>query len=239
MAERLWSSRDLNFIFSTSLNVSKTTAKSYKKGDRNDNKKKITSVWPVWTHAERITGQFLKAFQYQIHDEIELYGEVNNEEHTGPAVLGVCWHHHIRETTKKELTWDKKMTHDALKAELQPAECMPINIKDVTSHTVQFCWLKSITCKISPIFKEFWNEPTGTESWGLHQVLLNILSCGQEHEQTNETVFQCAEVLQSERYTHTLKKNKKGNNTEKIKSQHTGSEELVEKRQKPGRTNTE
>lgn len=30
-----------------------------------------------------------KPKKYQIHDEIELYGEVNNEEHTGPAVLGV------------------------------------------------------------------------------------------------------------------------------------------------------
>lgn len=111
----------------------------------------IASVWPVWTHAERMTGRFLKASQYQIHDEIELYGEVNDEEHTGPAVLGVCWHHHIRETTKKELTWDKKMTHDALKAELP--ECKPINIKDVTSHTVQFCLLKSIFSKINPIFQ--------------------------------------------------------------------------------------
>lgn len=150
MAECLWSSRDLNFIFSTSLNVSKTTAKSYKKGDRNDNE---TSLQSDQVHAERMTGRFLKASQYQIHDEIELYGEVNDEEHTGPAVLGVCWHHHIRETTKKELTWDKKMTHDALKAELQPAECKPINIKDVTSHTVQFCLLKSIFSKINPIFQ--------------------------------------------------------------------------------------
>lgn len=59
---------------------------------------------------------------------------------------------------------EKKTTHDALKAELQPAECMPINItdvtiyiniKDVTSHTVQFCLLKSIIGKINPIFKEF------------------------------------------------------------------------------------
>lgn len=59
---------------------------------------------------------------------------------------------------------DKKTTHDALKAELQPAECKPINIKDVTSHTVQFFLLKSIFGQINPIFKEFWNEPTGTES---------------------------------------------------------------------------
>lgn len=38
---------------------------------------------------------------YQVHDEVELYGEVNNEENTGPAVLGVRWHHHIRETKRK------------------------------------------------------------------------------------------------------------------------------------------
>lgn len=31
MAERLWSSRDLNFIFSTSLNVSNTTARSWRR----------------------------------------------------------------------------------------------------------------------------------------------------------------------------------------------------------------
>lgn len=45
--------------------------------------------------------EVVKANLYQVHDEIELYGEVNNEENTGPAVLGVCWHHHIRETTRK------------------------------------------------------------------------------------------------------------------------------------------
>lgn len=38
---------------------------------------------------------------YQVHDEVELYGEVNNEENTGPTVLGVCWHHHIRKTRRK------------------------------------------------------------------------------------------------------------------------------------------
>lgn len=94
------------------------------------------------------------------------------------------------------------MTHDALKAALQPAECKPINIKDITSHIVPFFLLKSNFGKINPIFIEFWNEPTGTESWGLHHVLLNLLSCGQEHEQTDKAVFQCAEVLQSKRHTH-------------------------------------
>lgn len=41
-----------------------------------------------------------KSFFYQVHDKVELDREVYNEENTGPAVLGVCWHHHIRETTK-------------------------------------------------------------------------------------------------------------------------------------------
>lgn len=40
------------------------------------------------------------SFFYQVHDKVELDREVYNEENTGPAVLGVCWHHHIRETTK-------------------------------------------------------------------------------------------------------------------------------------------
>lgn len=34
IAERLWSKSDLNFIFSTSLNVSKTTARSWKGGEK-------------------------------------------------------------------------------------------------------------------------------------------------------------------------------------------------------------
>lgn len=42
--------------------------------------------------------------KYQVHDEVELYGEVDNEEHTRPAVLGVGRHHHIRETTRKRET---------------------------------------------------------------------------------------------------------------------------------------
>uniref|UniRef100_A0A0E9PAY6 Uncharacterized protein n=1 Tax=Anguilla anguilla TaxID=7936 RepID=A0A0E9PAY6_ANGAN len=34
--------------------------------------------------------------QKQVHDEIELNGQVNNEKHTGPAIPGVCRHHYIR-----------------------------------------------------------------------------------------------------------------------------------------------
>lgn len=192
MAERLWSSRDLNFIFSTSLNVSKTTAKSYKKGDRNDNKTLLQSEFESMLNA--------------VPDSwwnIALWRGKRWRTHRTSGSWSMLASSHQGNYKKKELTWDKKTTHDALKAELQPAECKPINIKDVTSHTVQFFLLKSIFGKINPIFKEFWNEPTGTESWGLHQVLLNLLSCGQEHEQTDEAVFQCAEVLQSERHTYT------------------------------------
>lgn len=41
---------------------------------------------------------------YQVHDEVELYGKVDDEEHAGPAVLRVRWHHHIRKTTREEFS---------------------------------------------------------------------------------------------------------------------------------------
>lgn len=49
---------------------------------------------------------------YQVHDEVELYGEVNNKEDTGPAILGVCGHHHIRKTTRKR---NQEIQHKTVK----------------------------------------------------------------------------------------------------------------------------
>lgn len=34
---------------------------------------------------------------YQVHDEIEFNGKVDDEEDTGPTVPRVCWHHHVWE----------------------------------------------------------------------------------------------------------------------------------------------
>lgn len=58
-----------------------------------------------------------------------------------------------------------------------------------------------IIAKRNHIFRELWKELllTGTESWRPHQVFLNLLSCGQQHEQADEAVLQCAEVLWGER----------------------------------------
>lgn len=57
MAERLWRSRDLNFIFSTSLNVSKTTAKSYKRETEMTKKhgSSLTSLNPCWVHNRTVS----------------------------------------------------------------------------------------------------------------------------------------------------------------------------------------
>lgn len=35
--------------------------------------------------------------QKQVHDEVELNGEIHNEEDTGPGIPGIGRHHHIRE----------------------------------------------------------------------------------------------------------------------------------------------
>lgn len=121
--------------------------------------------------------------------------------------------------------------------------CMDINV-DITSHTVQLFFLILIFAKINHIFRELWKELrlTGTESWRPRQVFLNLLSCGQQHKQTDEAVLQCAEVLQGEGsllLLQTHDNSRKNNNCQVCKTPHTGSEGLAEKRQNPARTNTE
>lgn len=71
-----------------------------------------------------------------------------------------------------------------------------INI-NITHHTVYFKIITIIIAKRNHIFRELWKELslTGTESWRPRQVFLNLLSCGQQHEQADEAVLQCAEVL--------------------------------------------
>lgn len=56
----------------------------------------------LWSQAERI--QVLHHGTHQVHDEVELNGEIHYEEDTGPGVPGVRWHHHIRETAFKKDT---------------------------------------------------------------------------------------------------------------------------------------
>lgn len=101
MAERLWSRRDLNFIFSTSLKVSNTTARSWREeGGGGGHKEEVSSVADQKDGPAKKFGYKTKLSLYQVHDEIQLYGEVNDKENTRPAVLGVCWHHHIREAAE-------------------------------------------------------------------------------------------------------------------------------------------
>lgn len=40
----------------------------------------------------------------QIHDEVELDGQIHNEENAWPTILGICWHHHIWKT-REEKRW--------------------------------------------------------------------------------------------------------------------------------------
>lgn len=38
----------------------------------------------------------------QIHDEVELDGQIYNEENAWPTILRICWHHHIWKTSKEK-----------------------------------------------------------------------------------------------------------------------------------------
>lgn len=125
---------------------------------------KHCSVWSFLIPAGPRTRQFVKVSLYQIHDEVELYGEVNNEEHTGPAVLGVCWHHHIRETRKiKRWAWDKEKIHGSCDGRIT-TNIVSINI-NITHHTVYFNIIIIIIAKRNHIFRELWKELglTGSE----------------------------------------------------------------------------
>jgi len=54
------------------------------------------------SQAER--SQVLQQGTHQVHDEVQLNGEIHYEEDTGPGVPGVRWHHHIRETAPEKDT---------------------------------------------------------------------------------------------------------------------------------------
>ena len=54
------------------------------------------------SQAER--SQALQQETHQVHDEVQLNGEIHYEEDTGPGVPGIRWHHHIRETASEKDT---------------------------------------------------------------------------------------------------------------------------------------
>lgn len=48
--------------------------------------------------------QALPQRTHQVHDEVQLDGEIHYEEDTGPGVPGIRWHHHIGKTASEKDT---------------------------------------------------------------------------------------------------------------------------------------
>ena len=73
-----------------------------------------------------------KVKAHQVHDEVELYGEVNDEEDTAPAVPGVGRHHHVRKAAGKQrlspyLKYLNREFKSVLKAAVfKPGTCVSI-----------------------------------------------------------------------------------------------------------------
>lgn len=122
---------------------------------------------------------------YQVHDEVELYGEVNNEENTGPAVLGIRRHHHIRETKKK------KEERDREKCELN--ESRDGREKLWKSPKQMWCG-KSVYDELSKEEPLLACHASKDRKKVLH-VLLCLLCCGQQDKEADEAVLQSVEVL--------------------------------------------
>lgn len=81
---------------------------------------------------------------HQVHDEVQLNGEIHYEEDTGPGVPGIRWHHHVRETASEKDTslGTKYLTlHFPLQRQEAQDTCVCVNSHPKICTFLQNVWL--------------------------------------------------------------------------------------------------